>query len=469
MRKKRKKRSWKRVKYLLGIMAVALVAVLGWHFGKSGQMTAGNMPEEDAITRVMILGVDRRADDVGRSDTLMVASLRMEDEKGALLSIPRDTRVSIDGYGYDKLNHAYAYGGHKLSQSSLEKLLGVPIDHYILIDTKAFERIIDAIDGVDLDVEKRMYYEDPWDDNGGLVIDLYPGEQHLDGERAIQYVRYRDGEGDIGRIGRQQKFMKAVLAKVLSPDILPKLPALAKEINGIVETDMTLREFLSFANVLEAVRSHGLETEMLPGKPAYLADVSYWMPDVVALRRMIAEDMNVEVTQEMLAAAEKSAKEYEQNLPKDIQMLAAVETKKEITQKSGEDRDTASLKEKDEKKKEQGESVREGREKQEKEKKEKREEEDSRPMNPENISVMVINSSGINGAGAEVADVLRKKGFIISGVETGKTDSREQTTITTSSQNTDIFYGMPFPCIIMDGGGKNQAVVNIGRDYGKER
>ena len=158
----------------------------------------------------MLLGVDRRADDVGRSDTLMVASVDMDSHKAALLSVPRDTRVAIDGHGYDKINHAYAFGGHELSKSTVERLLGTHIAHYVIIDTKAFQRIIDALGGVDIDVDKRMHYEDPWDDNGGLVIDLYPGQQHLDGAKAIQYVRYRDGEGDIGRIGRQQKFMKAV-------------------------------------------------------------------------------------------------------------------------------------------------------------------------------------------------------------------------------------------------------------------
>ena len=346
---------------------------------------------------------------------------------GALLSLPRDTRVAIKGYGYDKLNHAYAYGGHELSQSTVEQLIGVPIDRYILIDTKAFERIVDAVGGVDIDVEKRMYYEDPWDDNGGLVIDLYPGEQHMDGDHAIQYVRYRDGEGDIGRIKRQQKFMKALLARVLSPDILPKLPAVAEEIKGAVETDMSMKELISFASILEAVRSHGLKTEMLPGKPAYLADVSYWMPDVVATRRMVVEDMNVNVTPEMLAAAERAAREYEANQPKDMQVMASVDMKK--------DDDDKNLK----------------------------------PLKPEEISVLVINSSGINGAGAEVADVLRKKGFVISSVETGKTSSWEHTTITTSSQNTDLFYGMPFQCLIMDGGGRNQAVVNIGLDYDRKR
>ena len=466
MRKTRKKRSWKRLKWLLGFAAAVLVAILGWYLGKGDQPEAHNTSEEDRITRVIILGVDRRADDVGRSDTLMVASVREEDGKGALLSLPRDTRVAIKGYGYDKLNHAYAYGGHELSQSTVEQLIGVPIDRYIIIDTKAFERIVDAVGGVDIDVEKRMYYEDPWDDDGGLVIDLYPGEQHMDGDHAIQYVRYRDGEGDIGRIKRQQKFMKAILSRVLSPDILPKLPAVAEEIKGAVETDMSLKELISFASVLESVREKGLDTEMLPGKPAYLADVSYWMPDVVAIRRLVVENMNVKVTPEMLAAAERAAREYEANQPKDMQVLDSVDLKKDNDDKERSDKKDSELKPEERKDKDKDKD----KDKKEREDKEKKaDEKDQKPLKPEEISVLVINSSGINGAGAEVADVLRKKGFIISSVETGKTSSWEHTTISTSSQNTDLFYGMPFPCLIMDDGGRNQAVVNIGLDYNGKR
>ena len=244
MQKVRVKRSFKRVKIIGAVLVVLLVAILGCHFGRQRAHEVEMKNSEEAITRVMILGVDRRADDAGRSDTLMVASVRMEQQQAALMSIPRDTRVKIKGHAYDKINHAYAYGGHELSRETVQELLGVPIDHYILIDTKAFERIIDTIGGVDIDVEKRMYYEDPWDDNGGLIIDLYPGEQHLDGDRAIQYVRYRDGEGDIGRIRRQQKFMRAVLAQVISPDILPQLPQLIEEIRGAVETDMSVSELV---------------------------------------------------------------------------------------------------------------------------------------------------------------------------------------------------------------------------------
>ena len=438
MRKTRQhKRSYKKVKWMIAIMLVVFVAAAGAHFGRQqggdGAATIGaTFFKKHQVVHVMLLGVDRRADDVGRSDTLMVASLDETNGKGSLLSIPRDTRVKIEGNGYDKINHAYAYGGHKLSQNAVETLLGVPMEHYVLIDTKAFERIIDAIGGVDIDVEKRMYYEDPWDDNGGLVIDLYPGEQHLDGEEAIQYVRYRDGEGDIGRIGRQQKFMQAVLAQVISPQILPRLPDLVEEVGKALETDMSLAELLGFARQLKQVHDNGVTAQMVPGRPAYLKDISYWIPDIQSLRKMMAESLDEPVTEELLASAEKAEKDYERNLPAGLQIAEAAETGPAKAAKDA-----------------------------------KREADDA-PMAPEEISVMVINSSGINGAGAEVAGILQRKGFIISGVETGKTDSREQTTITTSSRNTDVFYGMPFQCIIMDGGSKNQAVVNIGRDYEKQ-
>ena len=438
MRKtRRNKRSYKRVKWVVAALLIVVVAVAGAHLGRqqdTGFIGAvlGEKERDDHLVHVMILGVDRREDDAGRSDTLMVASLDEETGKGSLLSVPRDTRVKIEGNGYDKINHAYAYGGHKLSQSSVEHLLGVPMEHYVLIDTRSFERIIDAIGGVDIDVEKRMYYEDPWDDNGGLVIDLYPGEQHMDGERAIQYVRYRDGEGDIGRIGRQQKFMKAVLAQVISPQILPRLPGLVEEIGKALETDMSVPELLAFANRLKQVHDNGVSALMVPGRPAYLKDISYWIPDVMALREMVAESTGAPMTEALLASARQAEEEYKKNMPKGMQFADAADTGPEKAAKD---------------------AVREA---------------DDVPMKPEEISVMVINSSGINGAGAEVAKILQRKGFIISGVETGKTDAREQTTITTSGRNTDVFYGMPFQCIIMDGGSKNQAVVNIGRDYRKQ-
>lgn len=433
--KRRRKRSYKRVKWLAVILVVILVAVAGIIAAKNSrerQFYDNGMETSSRVMHVMILGVDRREDDVGRSDTMMVTAVDMEQKKAALLSVPRDTRVKIDGYGYEKINHAYAYGGHKLSQNAIENLLGVSIDHYILIDTKAFERIIDAIGGIDINVEKRMYYEDPWDDNGGLVIDLYPGEQHLDGQKAIQYVRYRDGEGDIGRIGRQQHFIKAVLAKVISPEMLPRLPKLVEEVSSAIKTDMSLAELLEFANTMKSVHDNGLTAQMVPGQPAYIDDVSYWIPDITDLRALLASELGSNLTAEASDKAQADEDAYMDDLPKGLKLTAAKSSGKLVTANSDEV---------------------------------KTDDNDEEPLKPDEISVMVINDSGINGAGARVASILQSKGFIISGVETGKTSSREQTTITTSARNTNLFYGMPFKCVIMDGGGTNQAVVRIGLDY----
>lgn len=432
-RTRRQKRSFRRVKwlafFLLLFVGIGLVWGFGGLHGRGARSGAPGLMAGEHTVHVMILGVDERADDVGRSDTLMVATLDTESGKGALLSVPRDTRLAIDGHGYDKANHAYAFGGHALSMSTVENLLGVPMDHYLIINTSAFERIIDAIGGVDINVEKRMHYEDPWDDNGGLVIDLYPGEQHMDGKKAIQYVRYRDGEGDIGRIGRQQKFMKAVLAKVISPEILPRLPKLIEEVSSAVKTDMSLTEMLDFAQRLKDIHDAGLSADMVPGEPAYYQDISYWIPDIVATRQMLADEIGIEFTPELRAAAEAAAAAYKAALPKGLTISGGEQRKADEADSDDENKDE--------------------------------------PMKPSEITVMVINSSGINGAGAQVADILKRKGFRISSVETGRTDAREKTSITTSSRNTDVFYGMPFPCIIMDGGSSNQAVVNIGRDYKK--
>ena len=436
MRKKRRvKRDYTRVKWL-GAIALLFVLV-GIAVFLQGRSLRGNGGDEiirpDNVKYVMVMGVDRRADDVGRSDTLMVAALDMDTSKAALLSIPRDTRVAIEDNGYDKINHAYAFGGHSLTQKTVENLLGVSMDHYILVDTKAFSRIIDAIGGVDLNVEKRMYYEDPWDDNGGLVIDLYPGEQHLDGDKAIQYVRYRDGEGDIGRVGRQQKFVKAVLAKVISPDMLPRLPQLVEEVRMAVETDMSVTELLEFAKLMQDVHKSGLEVQMVPGQPAFLKDISYWIPDITDVRQLLPQALGLEVSPEEQEAAQVAEESYLASLPKGINL--------------GEKHDGQPLKEKEHQETKTPEE----------------------PMKPSEIKVLVINDSGINGAGAEAAQILQRKGFIITSVETGKTSSREQTSITTSERNTDVFYGMPFPCVIMDGGSSNQAVLRIGLDYKVER
>ena len=425
-KQRRQKRSYKRL-IILGLVLLLAFSAAACRYLNVGIGTAGErtdlMPIHNKIN-IMIMGVDRRNDDVGRSDTLMVATVDPEQKKASLLSLPRDTRVKIEGNGVDKINAAYAYGGHKLSKTTVEQLLGAPINYYVLVDIKAFERIIDALGGIDINVDKRMYYEDPWDDDGGLVIDLYPGQQHLDGKKAIQYVRYRDGEGDIGRIGRQQKFMQAMLDKIITPSIIAKLPELLREVSSAVETDMSVSEMTKLAAMLQTIKSNGVESSMVPGRPAYVQDVSYWLPDIKLLRQTVAQQLGVPFDDKMQAVAAADAAELEASIMKGTQVL---------------DSQDGTSAEQDKKK---------------------------LPAHERSeITVLVINSSGIDGAGAKVADTLRQQGFKISSVETGRSSSLPQTRITAAAAEIDKFYGLPFPCIIMTGGESGQATIMIGKDY----
>ena len=319
-RSTKKKRIWPYV--LLGVIFIfVLAAAAGAFFAQSSLLSRPDRGHKEELltatdkATIMIMGVDEREGDVGRSDTLMVATIDPIKNEASLLSIPRDTRVAIPRNGYDKINAAYAYGGEKLTQRTVEDFLGVRIDHYVIINTHAFQKIVDAIGGIDINVEKRMYYEDPWDDDGGLIIDLRPGMQHMDGVTAMSYVRYRDEEGDIGRIARQQRFMRAVMEKVTSPAIVTRLPAVIRECMGAVETDLSFRQILELAGSIKEAQGNGLRAEMLPGRPLYIDEVSYWVPDLTETRTRLASTLGITMSQKARAEMEREQREYEASIP----------------------------------------------------------------------------------------------------------------------------------------------------------
>lgn len=325
------------------LCAFAIAAVAGALFASSVLFDKPAKPEKANLMTakdkiiVMIMGVDEREGDVGRSDTLMIATLDPKKKKAALLSIPRDTRVKIKGYGFDKINAAYAYGGYELTQDTVEDLIGVHMEHHILINIKSFKKIIDAIGGVDINVEKRMYYEDVWDDDGGLLIDLQPGLQHMDGDTAITYVRYRDEEGDIGRIRRQQKFMQAVMDKVTSPAIIPRIPSIIKEVVGSVQTDLSVKQLIEFATSLKDAQKSGLQAEMLPGKPMYIDGVSYWIPDLGKLRTTVANTLDTTLDKNLRDDLAEDTREYEESIPNNARELNAEEAREIYRHENTED------------------------------------------------------------------------------------------------------------------------------------
>ena len=311
----------------LGIVVTSLMFYVGFNFSgfnttnnPDKQMSSTVVETASAITKdrvnIMLMGVDERKEDVGRSDTLMVASLNADQDKVSLLSIPRDTRVKIKRHGYDKINAAYAYGGEALSQSTVESFLGINIDHYIIVNTNSFGKMIDAIGGVDIDVDNRMFYEDPWDDNGGLVIDLKPGLQHMDGKTAITYVRYRDEEGDAGRVRRQQKFMRACFDKLSDPSMMMKLPEIIKEARNAVKTDLSISEMIEIAKTLKMSdeSTEGLKTGIVPGRWAYINGVSYLLPNIERLGEVVTDNLGIE-SEKIDKHFEKIAYEYEESVP----------------------------------------------------------------------------------------------------------------------------------------------------------
>ena len=461
------------LKYAGAVFALSFVLVCAiyycGHYFMSGSLRDANAFAdivENDLGYVLIMGVDRRDGDVGRSDTLMLAAVDEEQSRATLLSIPRDTRVEVGTYGYDKINHAYAFGGHEMTLAAVEKIVGVPVTHYVLIDTSAFERIVDAVGGVDINVEKRMHYEDPWDDNGGLVIDLQPGEQHMTGAQAIQYVRYRDGEGDIGRIARQQHFMRALLAQFLSPQVIPRLAAVVDEVKNAVETDLSTRQLLTLAKRMKDIEAGGMTMQMVIGTPAYLGDISYWIPDLVETRKELFAGVGRELPTRMQEQAERDASAYRADMPERLRMMAETD-KRELLPSSAEllaEGDRAI----EAQRAERGITTQNPAEKKEEKTEEKAATKKGGTADTaEDISVMIINASGINGAGAEIADTLRARGFRISGVETGSASDRPKTAVMTTEAHVNLFYGMPFPCVIMpvDGAGEKQAIVIIGRDY----
>ena len=257
---------------------------------------------------IVVMGCDIRKDDVGRSDTLFVVMLDKSKKNAALLSIPRDTRVKIKGHGWDKINAAFAYGGQKLTRETVQDFLGIKINNYVLVDFQGFKGLVDAVGGVDINVEKRMYYYDPYD---GFEIDLRPGTQHMDGKTAMQYVRYRDEEGDIGRIRRQQKFLMALYRHIASKNIIAKIPGVSKQIMSMVKTDLSLKEMVELGNVMrEMVEKDGLKMSMVPGEPEYIDGISYWIPDIPKMRQKMADMQGVKISEKFNENTKKLEQEY---------------------------------------------------------------------------------------------------------------------------------------------------------------
>jgi polyisoprenyl-teichoic acid--peptidoglycan teichoic acid transferase len=228
--------------------------------------------------RAVLLGSDARADEVSRSDTIVVTKAG-----GGMLAVPRDTLVDIPGVGKDKINAAFADGGPDLTVKTLENLTGVRIDDYVVVNFGGVEEIVNAMGGITLKVDNpiRVGIE-------GRRVYIPAGTHKLDGLEALAYVRYRGGPtADIGRIGRQQKFLSELARESTSFAKLPRLPATAAATWRNIDTNMNPLQAARFAI---RTRLSGIEgAELYPGTPQYIGGISYWVPDKKAGDRVVSQ------------------------------------------------------------------------------------------------------------------------------------------------------------------------------------
>jgi polyisoprenyl-teichoic acid--peptidoglycan teichoic acid transferase len=253
-------------------------------------------PHIDNIS-ILIAGIDdsesRNFSSASRTDALMLATFNEKQKTVKLLSIPRDSYVYIPAKGYeDKINHAYGKGGIASTIETVENFLGIPVDYYVKLNFNAFIDIVDALDGIEVDVPFAFSEQDSSDRQN--AISLQPGLQELNGEQALALARTRHIDNDIERGKRQQQILKAVFDKAVSVKSITKYSDIIQAIGDNLETDLLFSEMTSLIDY--ATGGSGLEIESLTlaGSDSYIGGVYYYQLDEPAL-----EEIKLKLSQHM--------------------------------------------------------------------------------------------------------------------------------------------------------------------------
>ncbi|MEO0309535.1 MAG: LCP family protein, partial [Gloeomargarita sp. DG02_3_bins_56] len=218
------------------------------------------------------------------------------------ISLPRDTQVLIKSDPYSKLNEANAKGGPALAAETVSTLMGgVPIDRYVRVNPMGVEALVDALGGITVNVPKDLKYQD---DSQHLYINLKAGLQKLNGKQALHFLLFRqDGLGDIGRIQRQQIFMRAFQEQALTPQNLTRLPQIFAVIKQYVDTNLTGEELLALARFAQETSREKFQMILLPGQFGAAGRLaSYWIPDPTRIQMVAVQHFG-------LAAAELTPRE----------------------------------------------------------------------------------------------------------------------------------------------------------------
>jgi len=203
-----------------------------------------NIPENPKPISILLMGVDQRKEDPGRTDTMIVITLNPKKNKMVMVSIPRDTRTEIIGKGkMDKINHAYAFGGTKMSIDTVENFVGVPMNYYIRVNMKALKELVDAVGGIT--VQNNI----DWYDEGYYKKGYHykKGQINLNGPQALGFVRMRhlDPKGDFGRNERQRKVITAIIHKAVNISSVTRITDILHALGKNVKTNMTFNEMMN--------------------------------------------------------------------------------------------------------------------------------------------------------------------------------------------------------------------------------
>lgn len=278
--RRQKKRKWKKrimIFFLFILLIASATAFYVYHSvnkaldGESlnSEKRAGNLNfgQKEGFT-VLLLGVDKREGDQGRSDTMILASVQQDSVK--MLSIPRDTRVEIAEKGTeDKINHAYAFGGVSMAAKTVEEFLDVPVDYYVDLNMEGLESLVDAVGGVDVDSPFAFSY-------GG--DHFTKGTIHLTGSEALNYarMRYEDPNGDFGRQERQRQVIQAVIKKGTEPQTVLKYGSVLGAIGSNVQTNLSLGDIAAIQRNYGSARNR-IESETINGSGEKIDGVYYYI------------------------------------------------------------------------------------------------------------------------------------------------------------------------------------------------
>ncbi|MBU3103781.1 LCP family protein [Clostridium gasigenes] len=309
-KKMKMKKQMRRRRITTLIITLIIVAIIGggiYIYSFLSGLNSSSLPGAvDPIGKnpvnILLLGMDvgdadQAENKVGqRTDTMMVLNYNPSTKKAQIVSIPRDTKIEVDG-AYDKngnsqkiwkMNAAYPIDGEKEVTLQVEKILEIKINYMVKVDYSAFRKIIDAIGGVEMYIEQDMFY-DAEDQN--LHINFKAGETvNLDGEEAEKFVRWRknnDGSGfpnaDLGRIENQQKFISKAIEKCLSPSVVVKIPKILKAVSDSLDTNLDANQMLKYAMQMVKLNKEDIVMTTLQGEskdiydPVDGLDISYFI------------------------------------------------------------------------------------------------------------------------------------------------------------------------------------------------